>query len=47
MDSFSSIDMGERICVIDDANIWAEFFNTINYDVLVKLSPLINRRVVE
>lgn len=47
MDSFSSTDMGDRICVMDDANIWAEFFDTINYDILVKLSPLINRRVVE
>lgn len=25
MDSFSSIDMGDRVCVMDDANIWAEF----------------------
>ncbi|MBQ8819534.1 alanine racemase, partial [Campylobacter sp.] len=47
MDSFSSTDMGDRVCVMDDANIWAEFFDTINYDILVKLSPLINRRVVE
>lgn len=47
MDSFSSIDVGERICVIDDANVWAEFFDTINYDVLVKLSGAIKRVVVE
>lgn len=47
MDSFSSIDMGERICVFDNADIWAEFFGTINYDILVKLSPTIARRVVE
>ncbi|MEE3776385.1 alanine racemase [Campylobacter sp. CX2-4080-23] len=47
MDSFSSIDGGERICVLDNADIWAEFFGTINYDILVKLSPIISRRVVE
>ena len=47
MDSFSSIDDGERICVLDNADIWAEFFGTINYDILVKLSPIISRRVVE
>ncbi|MBR8462607.1 alanine racemase [Campylobacter sp. faydin G-105] len=43
MDSFSSIDAGEWICVFDDANIWAEFFGTINYDVVTKLSPFIKR----
>lgn len=46
MDSFSCIDGEDRICVFDDANIWADFFGTINYDILVKLSPNIKRSVV-
>ncbi|MCR4942670.1 MAG: alanine racemase [Campylobacter sp.] len=46
MDSFSCKDCGEWICVFDDARIWANFFNTIEYDILVKLSPFINRKFV-
>lgn len=47
MDSFSLADVGEKVCVFDDARIWARFFKTIEYDVLVKLSPLIKRVVVD
>lgn len=43
MDSFISVDRGDLICVMDDANIWADFFNTINYEILVKLSSKIKR----
>lgn len=44
MDNFSCEDFGERVCVFDDANIWAEFFDTISYEILVKLSYKIKRR---
>lgn len=47
MDSFSSDSLSDELCVINDANIWAKHFNTINYDILVKLSPVIERVVVE
>lgn len=47
MDSFSCADSGEQICVFDDANIFARHFNTINYEILVKLMPHIKRVVVE
>lgn len=43
MDSFSCEDVGERICVFKDARIFAEFFGTISYDILVKLKPNIKR----
>lgn len=46
MDSFSCEDMGEEVCVFDNADIWAEFFGTINYEVLVKLHPNIPRVLV-
>ncbi|OCX43485.1 alanine racemase [Campylobacter ornithocola] len=46
MDSFSCENNGETICVIDDANVMAEFFNTISYEILVKLSPNLKRIVV-
>ena len=44
MDSFCCEDAGDKICVFDDANVWADFFGTISYDVLTKLSPSISRR---
>ena len=44
MDSFCCEDVGDKICVFDDARVWAYFFGTISYDVLTKLSPSINRR---
>ncbi|MDO5045473.1 alanine racemase [Campylobacter sp.] len=46
MDNFSSEDGGKRVCVIKDARIWAKFFDTIEYEILVKLSPNISRRFV-
>lgn len=46
MDNFSAQNGGERVCVIKDARIWAKFFDTIEYEILVKLSPSINRRFV-
>lgn len=45
MDSFASKDAGERVCVFDDARVWARFFNTIEYEILVKLSANIKRTV--
>ncbi len=47
MDSFSCEDLGEEICVFKDAKIWAEFFNTIEYEILVKLHPNIPRILVD
>ena len=44
MDSFCCEDVGDKICVFDDVRVWADFFGTISYDVLTKLSPSINRR---
>lgn len=44
MDSFCCEDVGDKICVFDDASVWADFFGTISYDVLTKLSPSILRR---
>ena len=46
MDSFSCEDAGDWVCVFDDANVWARYFDTINYDILVKLSPNIKRKFV-
>lgn len=43
MDSFGAEDYGKEVCVFDDARVWARFFNTIEYDVLTKLSPFIPR----
>ena len=46
MDSFSCEDLGQKVCVIDDAKQWAKFFNTIEYEILVKLHEKIQRRWV-
>ncbi len=46
MDSFSCEDLGEELCVFDDAEAWAKFFNTIVYEILVKLNPKIPRVLV-
>ncbi|MDL0088476.1 alanine racemase [Campylobacter gastrosuis] len=43
MDSFSSNDVGDEVCVFDDARVWARFFNTIEYEILAKLSPFLKR----
>ena len=44
MDSFCAEFSGERICVLDDAQIWAKRFGTIEYEILVKLNSNIPRR---
>ncbi|MCX2682817.1 alanine racemase [Campylobacter sp. MIT 21-1685] len=46
MDSFSCEDGGEELCVFNDANIWAKFFQTIPYEILVKLHPQLPRILV-
>lgn len=46
MDNFSCEDGGEEICVFDDARKFAKFFNTIEYEILVKLSAHISREWV-
>lgn len=47
MDSFSCEDSGEKVCVFKNANLWASFFKTINYEILTKLSPKITRKIME
>lgn len=47
MDSFSCEDKGDKICVFDNAKIFADFFGTICYDILVKLKPNIKRTIKE
>lgn len=47
MDSFSCESWDEKICVFDDARIWARFFDTICYEILVKLSPNIKRKTIK
>ncbi len=46
MDSFSCEDVGAQVCVFKDADIFARYFNTINYEILAKLSPYIKRILV-
>ncbi|XGQ70481.1 alanine racemase [Campylobacter hepaticus] len=46
MDSFSCENSGEEICVFKDADIWADFFHTISYEILVKLHPSIQRVLI-
>lgn len=47
MDSFSCEDFGEELCVFKDARAWAEFFHTIEYEILSKLSPYIPRILID
>lgn len=46
MDSFVAKDLGDEVCVIDDARVWAKAFDTIEYEILVKLSSKIERVIV-
>lgn len=46
MDNLSLSGDAERVCLIDDARLWAKHFGTITYDVLVKLSPSIKREIL-
>ncbi|MCK9257089.1 MAG: alanine racemase [Sulfurospirillaceae bacterium] len=46
MDSFMTIGDDEEVCLFEDAMPFAKHFNTIVYEILVKLSPSIPRRVI-
>lgn len=46
MDSFSCEDEGDELCVFNDANVWAKFFTSIPYEILVKLHPNIPRILI-
>jgi len=46
MDNFSAACVDEKLCVFDDASVLAQIFDTITYDVLVKLNKSIKRLVV-
>jgi alanine racemase len=46
MDSCSIKGDAQKICILSDASEIANHFDTISYDVLVKLSPTINRVIV-
>ncbi|MDR1285687.1 MAG: alanine racemase [Campylobacteraceae bacterium] len=43
MDSMSVNSDEEEISVFNDATVWAKYFNTISYDILVKLNAKISR----
>lgn len=46
MDCFSAICDKEELCLFDDVREWAKFFDTIAYDILVKLSPNIPKIII-
>ncbi|TLD81706.1 alanine racemase [Helicobacter sp. MIT 05-5293] len=46
MDCFSCLCNEERICVFDDVSQLAKAFNTISYEILVRLSPFIKRTII-
>ena len=46
MDNMSINKKSKEICLIKDANFWAKKFNTIPYEILVKLNPTLTRSVV-
>ena len=46
MDSFTVEGEDDEVCVFDDAREFAHFFDTITYDILAKLSPSLERRVI-
>lgn len=45
MDNLSVSGNDDAVCLLDDARVPAERFGTISYDILVKLSPLLERRI--
>ncbi len=47
MDSFGAISTKEKILLFEDAKVVAKKFGTISYDVLSKLSPFIQREIVD
>lgn len=46
MDSFCTAGNAEKICVFEDANMIANYFETISYEIVTKLSPSIKRIVI-
>lgn len=46
MDCFSCESDKDRICVFDNANILANTFDTIAYEVLTRLSPFIKKTII-
>ena len=46
MDNLVASGDAAELLVVGDANRWAGHFGTINYDVLVKLSPRIKRKII-
>lgn len=46
MDNMSVICDKEQICILDNAKDASGFFNTISYEILVKLSPFLKRVIV-
>jgi len=46
MDNLSLESEKDEVCIIEDATLWAKRFNTITYEIVVKLSPLIKRIIV-
>jgi len=46
MDSFSLEGDDEKVCVFDDVTTFANYFNTITYEITTRLSPDIKRVIV-
>lgn len=46
MDSFSIEGEDDEVCIFNDVREFANFFDTITYDILTKLSPFLLRKVI-
>lgn len=46
MDSFSTYDVEDEVCVFDDALKYANYFNTNPYEALVRLNPNIKKIII-
>lgn len=46
MDSFCLGGDASKVCMFEDANALAEHFQTINYEIITKLSPTLLRVVI-
>lgn len=46
MDSFCFGGEEEQICMFENANVLAQHFNTISYEIITKLSPSLKRIVI-
>ena len=47
MDSFCLGGNADVVCMFDDANGLAKHFNTISYEIITKLSPFLERKIID